>query len=370
MATTVLVTGASGFLGSWITASALRAGLRVRGSVRGDNLTATNPKLAHLFSLPGAAASLELIRLDMTESASEEFTKAVRGCALVIHAASKMGVVKDAERDQVQPAIQGTLKVLEACAAADSGVQRVVITSSAITVGRSKSSAVVETRTGDDWNDDAVSDGYSRSKILAEKAAWDFYRARPHLGFALTTINPTIFFGPALSKDGAASSVHLVQMLVGPKRMPAMPRMAMGFADVRDVADAHVRAALAPRDQVAGKRFIVCERRAVWFKDIAHAIGAQFGKYDYQTPSYYIPNVVLRVAGLFSQEIGFVVPRLGILTEYDTEPARRVLGLQDRGLAAVMHDTVAVLIQQGLLATTPAFERRADTSFGIWKPSW
>jgi len=360
---TVLVTGASGYLGSWIVAAALRAGLRVRGTVRGD-VAASNPRLAHLFALPGAAAGLELVQLDLIKSPQADFDAAVSGCELVVHAASPIGVSRDPETDFVQPAIAGTLKVLEACAAPGSLVARVVVTSSAITVGRSPSRKVVQTRTDKDTNED-LSDGYSRSKIKAEQAVWAFRSSRKP-AFALSTMNPTFFLGPSLTSE-ARSSLHLFIMLAGPKRMPMLPHMAMAFLDVRDVAQAHINALMAPKELVDGRRFILCESKPVWLGAIAESIAQQFGEFGYKTPTRYFPDFVMRIAGLFSTEAAMIVPRLGILTEYDTRPAREVLGFKDRGLNVIVRDTMAFMIESGLVAKTDAFAQRSDKAFAAWK---
>jgi len=360
---TVLVTGASGYLGSWIVAAALRAGLRVRGTVRGD-IAASNPRLAHLFALPGASAGLELVHLDLIKSPQADFDAAVRGCELVVHAASPIGVSRHPESELVQPAIAGTLKMLEACAEPGSLVERVVVTSSAITVGRSPSSKVVQTRTDEDTNDD-LSDGYSRSKIKAEQAVWAF-RASRKPAFVLTTMNPTFFFGPSLTPE-ARSSLKLFVMLAGPSRMPMLPHMAMAFLDVRDVAQAHISALLVAKELVDGRRFILCESKPVWIGAIAESIAKQFGEFAYKTPSRYFPDFVIRFAGLFSAEAAMMAPRLGILTEYDTRPAREVLGFNDRGLDRIVRDTMAFAIESGLVAKTDAFAHRSDKAFAAWK---
>lgn len=121
---TVLVTGASGYIASYIVRDLLAAGYRVRGTVR-SNQTA---ELSHLRQLPGAPERLELVRADLLTPGA--FDGPVAGCDAVLHTASPYKRdVRDPQRDLVEPALAGTRNVLQA-AANSPGVKRVVLTSS------------------------------------------------------------------------------------------------------------------------------------------------------------------------------------------------------------------------------------------------
>ena len=118
----VCVTGATGFVASWLVRELLERGVTVRGTVR--RVAGAD----HLRALPGATDHLELVEADLTAPGS--FEPAVRGCAAVFHTASPYVIqVDDPQRDLVDPAVNGTLDVLRACAAA-ADVARVVLTSS------------------------------------------------------------------------------------------------------------------------------------------------------------------------------------------------------------------------------------------------
>lgn len=127
-AETVCVTGASGFIGAHLVRALLAAGHTVHATVRDADAAA---KTAHLTSLPGAANCLRLFFADLLARAGA-FDDAVACCAVVYHPASPYTFgVKDAQRNLVDPALEGTRLVLHSCAtAAGPGRRRVVLTSS------------------------------------------------------------------------------------------------------------------------------------------------------------------------------------------------------------------------------------------------
>lgn len=116
----VCVTGATGYVAGAVVQELLENGYSVRGTTR-------DPELAwrqrHVTGLPGADQRLELVAADLMTPGA--FDSAVHGCEYVIHTASPYVTdVDDPQRDLVDPAVKGTLSVLEACRAAG-GVKRV-----------------------------------------------------------------------------------------------------------------------------------------------------------------------------------------------------------------------------------------------------
>src|SRR3954452_9377509 len=158
VAETVLVTGAAGFIAGHVIEELFRHGYAVRGTVR--DLAAAD-KVAHLKALDG---ELDLVEASLDSDAG--WADAVAGCRYVLHVASPNppAVPKD-ENDVIRPAVDGTLHVLRA-AAADGGVERVVLTSSiaAVTAGHPVPRAYTE----DDWSIADQSPPYEKSKTLAE----------------------------------------------------------------------------------------------------------------------------------------------------------------------------------------------------------
>lgn len=188
----VLVTGASGYIGTHITKLLLDKGYRVRGTVRSTSNTKKIDPLLQLAEAANAQERLELCECDLSTDTVESWRRAVDGCSHVIHTASPFPLdVPDREDELVRPARDGTRRVLEACCH-DDRVRRVVVTSSVAAIyGDTLLDGHVYTE--NDWPHDQSLFPYAKSKYLAERAAWDFVKERREKGlpcFELATINP------------------------------------------------------------------------------------------------------------------------------------------------------------------------------------
>src|ERR1700677_4313234 len=243
----VLVTGGSGYVGTQLVAALLRAGRPVRATVRSMAREAGLRAAVRR----GAAddAGLEVVVADLM--ADDGWKAAVTGCEEVHHVASPIPVAQPKDPDElIRPAREGTLRVLRA--ARDAGARRVVLTSSFAAIGYTPKPGAEFTEA--DWTDPDTPGlpPYPRSKAIAERTAWDFIE-REGGGTELVSVNPTGIFGPTLTAE-ARSTLQLIKaMLDG--TMTVVPRQRFGVADVRDVADAHIRAMGTPA--AAGKRFLV-----------------------------------------------------------------------------------------------------------------
>ncbi|XP_062115477.1 phenylacetaldehyde reductase-like [Humulus lupulus] len=233
----VCVTGASGYIASWLVKLLLEHGYTVKATV--SNLS--DPKKTdHLLALDGARERLDLFEANLMEEGS--FDSAIDGCDGVFHTASPAILsATDPRAEIIEPAVKGTLNVLRSCAKVES-VKRVVITSSMASVlydGRKvlTSDVVVD----ETWfSDPLICENrklyYPLSKTLAEEAAWKFAEANR---IDLVTLHPAAVLGPLLQPI-INSSVGMIMTLVnGPQ---TFPNKVFGFLDVRDVANAHIQA--------------------------------------------------------------------------------------------------------------------------------
>ncbi|WVZ71540.1 hypothetical protein U9M48_020115 [Paspalum notatum var. saurae] len=225
----VCVTGAGGFIGSWLVKELLLRGYRVRG-------TARNPedwKNAHLRALDGAKERLSLCRADLLDFKS--LADAFRSCDGVFHVASP---IADNDPELMEAATEGTKNVINA--AADMGVQRVVFTSSYGAVymnpNRSPDQVVDESC----WSDLEfclqTKNFYCYAKTVAEKTAMEEASRR---GIQLLVVVPPLTLGEML-QPMLHPSIYLlvVAYLLGTKK--TYPNTVSGYVDVQDVARAHV----------------------------------------------------------------------------------------------------------------------------------
>ncbi|XP_070675914.1 phenylacetaldehyde reductase-like isoform X2 [Malus domestica] len=186
----VCVTGASGYVASWLVKLLLQRGYAVKASVRDPNDT---NKTEHLLSLDGAKERLHLFKADLLEEGS--FDAVVDECVCVFHTASPVQF----SAELVEPAVKGTLNVLQSCVKFPA-VKRVVMTSSMAAVmstGKPLTSDVVvdETYYSDPLFCEKIKQWYRLSKTLAEQAAWKFAEEN---GIDLVTLHPGFTIGPLL----------------------------------------------------------------------------------------------------------------------------------------------------------------------------
>ncbi len=332
---TVLVTGGSGYLGGWCLVELLRAGYRVRTTVR-DLSREAAVRGAIAQHVPDAA-DLTVLAADLCSD--EGWAPAVAGCDYVLHVASPFPPVQPKDPDElIVPAREGTLRVLRA--ALDAGVRRVVVTSSVAAVGGgARSSEPLDER---DWTD-VAHDGlspYVRSKTIAERAAWELV-ADAGQSERLAVVNPGAILGPLLSTDGSFS-LELIQRLL--KGMPGVPRIGFSIVDVRDVADLHVKAMLSP--DAGGERFVaVGDFR--WMGEVAEVLRTRLEEGAAKVPRRGVPDLVVRAMGLFDPAVRSITAQLGKKSLYSSEKAKRVLGWTPRPVEETALDCARSMIELG-----------------------
>ena len=246
----VLVTGGSGFIGGHCIAELIQAGYRVHTTIR------SSAREADVRTMVAACGVVARERLTFTVAdltSDGGWPEAVADCDYVLHVASPFPPDDpEHEEDVIVPARDGTLRVLRA--ARDAGIRRVVLTSSFAAVGYGHGTLDREF-TEEDWTnlDGRGITAYVKSKVLAERAAWDFINSEGRQT-ELTVINPVATFGPVFSDDLSSSIVPILTLIL--TRGHQMANVSFPVADVRDVADVHRRAMTHPA--AAGERFIVC----------------------------------------------------------------------------------------------------------------
>ncbi|KAH6803486.1 Rossmann-fold superfamily protein [Perilla frutescens var. frutescens] len=185
--------------------------------------TGDSSKVEHLTALEGASERLHLYEASLLEEGS--FDSAVDGCDGVFHTASPVFLsVSDPQTELIEPALKGTINVLESCTKAS-------------TIKRK-------------W--------YALSKTLAEKAA---VKLAEENGLDLVTLHPGYTIGPALQPSLNLSSVGLLDLIKEGKQILA--NGVYHYVDVRDVALAHV---LALENPSASGRYCLVGRVAYSFE--------------------------------------------------------------------------------------------------------
>jgi len=226
---------------------------------------------------------------------------------------------KDAN-ELIIPARDGALRALKAAKAA--GVKRAVMTSSMAAIaygwGDTRPAVLDESH----WsNPDNLKDNtaYTRSKAIAEKAAWDYVNGEG-AGLELATINPVAVLGPAMSGDVSASLELVTQAMQN--KVPAFPKLTFGIVDVRDVAKAHVEA--MERPDAAGERFLVGDE-VLSFSEIGAVLREAFpGR---KLPKGELPSWLVKLMVPLNPTLKQILPELGKRRAYSNAKAREKLGI-------------------------------------------
>lgn len=277
---TILITGASGYIAAHVLESFLEAGYHVRGTVR-SQASAANVEKSH--AKWGSKLSFAIVPKIEAPGAFDEAVKGVDG---VIHTQSPFALaVEDNERDLLIPAIQGTVGLLESVQKHNPSVKRVVITSSlAAILDLSKGLRPGYTYTDDDWNPATYEEGrdsnatvaYCVSKVLAEKAAWDYVKEKKP-NFDISVICAVVVYGPnahhidSLSRLGESSTMFYSLMNGSRSEVPPT-----GFPVVVDVRDLGVSHRLAYEIPAAGGERYLVGAQTFSFQDICRIIRAEF----------------------------------------------------------------------------------------------
>jgi nucleoside-diphosphate-sugar epimerase len=337
----VLVTGGSGFVGAHCIDQLLRAGYRVRTTVRSLKRKADVLAMLNVAGSPCQDA-LSFVAADL--SADAGWTEAVVGCRFVLHVASPFPAKAPKHEDElIVPARDGTLRVLRA--ARDARVERVVLTSSfvAIGYGQKPRTAPFDERDWTDLDGPGIT-AYGKSKTIAEHAAWDFIASEGN-GLELSVINPVGIFGPALGPD-YATSVEIVQRFLD-GAVPICPRISFGSVDVRDVADLHLRAMTSPAAK--GERFLAVAGDVIKLIDVAMILKKRLGPIARRVPTREMPDWLVRLMARFMPDLRLIAPELGNVRNLTNAKAKRILNWTPRSNEDCIVATAESLQRLGLL---------------------
>jgi len=341
----VLVTGATGFIAGWIVKLLLEDGYRVRGTVRSlKNME----RLEHLIKMSEANDDrLELIETTL-QSSAEKWAAATKDCEYVIHVASPFPVTqpKD-EQELIAPAVAGTLSVLNACLVTPS-VVRVIITSSIASVigGWEKEKIGDRVWTEKYWGKRSNCLPYPKSKLLAEKAAWDCIKNQPKgRKLELVTILPGLVIGPLLSRTSGTSSRAVITRFMN-SSLKGIPNLNIPLVDVRDVAQAHIRAITAP---AAKENRYICSSRSMWLSEISELLRTEFLSKGYKITKTSIPNFLVWCFSWWDSDIAAILPVLGQEMIFSNDKIKTDLNLEFRSVENSIIEMANSLITFGLV---------------------
>jgi nucleoside-diphosphate-sugar epimerase len=341
---TVLVTGATGYIASWIVKLLLEEGHTVHAAVRNKE---NKEKTKHLDEIASKSkGELKYFESDLLNEGS--YTKAMKDCEIVFHTASPFIMdSKNPQTEVIDPAVKGTRNVLSSVNEMET-VKKVILTSSVAAIyGNAEDANDIPNKTFNEemWNHSSTPDDgeYSYSKKQAEKEAWKLNEAQNR--WKLVTINPSFVVGPALNPHANfESKKFIMQMGNGDLKMGA-PDINLGMVDVRDVAKAHILAAL--NDQANG-RYIVSEN-SYKLLEIGKHLRSEFGD-KYPTPKSTTPKfLVWLVAPMLGVKRSFIKKNVGHDFHFDNSRGKSELGLKYTSSKKAVSDFFQQFIEHDLI---------------------
>ena len=328
----VMVSGANGYIASWIVKKLLDSGSTVHATVRDPS---NNDRVGHLRDIADKSkGTLKIFQADLLENNS--FFQAMQGCEIVFHTASPVILFsKDPQKDIIDPALLGTENILNTVNECKS-VKKVVLTSSIAAIYGYPSDMQqqnIDKFREEHWNNSSSLKNipYSYSKTLAEKSAWEFEKKQKEKRWQLIVMNPGFVVGTTLNKRAESSLALLKRLGDGSMKRGTLNRR-LGMVDVEDVADAHIIAAY--KSDVSGRHILV--EKTYSLLELANILRDHFGD-KYPFPQRNIPKWL---AYLLSPLLG--IPRdmvrysVNYPLAFDNEYSKKDLGIDFRPIHTIL----------------------------------
>ena len=246
----------------------------------------------------------------------------------------------------LKPAVDGTLSVLEA--GHEMGVKRVVLTASVATISDAEGKKTLYSHE-DTVDPEESKNEYTKSKILAENAAWEYVESLKsgETPLELNTIHPAGIVGPTFNKDTEFTSMIFLKSIAEGK-MPLLPKITMGFTDVRELAEAHEKALYS---DPYNRYVVVGESLFMW--EVAELLGEEFKDQGINPSTRQMPWIIGKIGSWFNPFLNTSIGRWGMKIEFDSSLAMEHLDYNPRPAKETLIDMCNSLIEQGYIMTNP-----------------
>ncbi|XP_074368056.1 bifunctional dihydroflavonol 4-reductase/flavanone 4-reductase-like [Apium graveolens] len=279
---TVCVTGASGYIGSWLVKRLLERGYHVRATVRDPR---NKKKVKNLLELPNANTNLSLWKADLAEEGS--YDEAVQGCQGVFHVATPMELLyqdDSAGNEEIDSTtLNGILSILRSCSKVKT-LKRFIYTSSTGTIGVQPQPPLDE-YTEDLWSDvdlcyqhKMTGWMYLVAKTTAEKAAWKYAEEN---GIDMVTVHPSVVLGHFITPFTSFSTDTATVLYTKDEANKVLLKVLHGLSAVHvdDVCNAHIFLFEHP---LAKGRYI-CSSHIINIFETAHSLRLKYPDMDIPT---------------------------------------------------------------------------------------
>lgn len=346
MKSPVVLTGATGYLGSQILRELLERGYEVR-------ITSRNPKKTsgeQWFKpfMKKYNDKLSVYHGDLLDDGS--FDEVMVGAKGLIHAASpfKIEGIKDPVKELVEPAKKGTRNVIQSAERAKT-IESIVVTSSlaaiygdAVDIKLHEENVFSEKH----WNvtSNKHHQPYSFSKTEAEKEAWRLAEGK---AWKLATINPGFIVGPAITDRSDSTSIQMIANMLSGKFKTGVPDLYFSMVDVRDVALAHVEAL---ENEKATDRFI-CTNESMSLMQMAEKLEKAVGHEFKKIPKKKLPKFLTYLFGplMAGFSWSYLNKNLGVPVYFNNDKIKKELGVSFRPIGKTLKDQAEQLKKDGIV---------------------
>lgn len=329
----ILVTGGTGFLAGWTIRRLLEKGYEVRTTVRSDKKI---PAVQDMLTKEGVnITNLSFTLADLTKK--DGWKEAMEGIDSVLHIASPLGGNNQEDPSLIPTAESGVKNVIQA--AINAGVKKIVMTSSeaACYPGRKYRQPTADESFWTDVNNKEITN-YMRSKIIAEKTAWELIRRQNHT--KLVTILPGAILGPYMAGK-RSSTDQIFEMLL--KGTPS-PNAVYSVSDVRDLAELHILAMENPAAD--GQRFLA-HGEDMTMPEMAEILKAHYP--DRKIKTSVVPDFIVHIMAKSQTAMKVLNTMVGMKYKLDSTKARKVLGWNPRPAGETVLDTARYMIESKII---------------------
>ena len=316
----VFVTGATGFLGSYLVRNLLHRGFTVKALRR---------KNSDLSLLGDQANRVTWVTGDLLDITSME--EALDGVTKVYHAAAIVSFDPKLRSRMMKVNVEGTANVVNLSLAHQ--VKKLVHVSSVSALGKVKQNALIDENS--DWENSKYNTNYGLSKFLSEKEVWRGIAE----GLPAVIVNPSLVMGAGRWSD---SSVKIFRRVAN--GLSFYTKGSTGYVDVRDVAECMVR---LMESNIQGERFVINAENLSYEEvllEIAEKLGVRMPGVLLQGPLIYVARIfdllksrLTGVPAVFTREVAQLTQlRCG----YDNQKIKQVVDIDFNAISKTIEETV------------------------------
>ncbi|OIR05391.1 3 beta-hydroxysteroid dehydrogenase/delta 5--_4-isomerase [mine drainage metagenome] len=263
----ILVTGASGLLGSHLVQELVKQDKKVRAIYRND-IPANMPD------------GIDWVKADILDPLSLE--DAMKGVEQVYHCAAMVSFNPKKKEILYKTNVEGTANIVNACLNAD--IKKLLFVSSVAALGKTKGAKLIDEKMN--WTEDGDNSEYGKTKYLAEKEVWRGIAE----GLNTVIVNPVIILGAGDWEKGSSEIFKSAY-----NQFPWYSTGASGFVDVKDVVRAMI---LLMQGTPHNERFIICAQN-LSFKEVFSGIAKSFHKrLPFLKVTPFLANIVWRLEAI------------------------------------------------------------------------